>query len=314
MSTSSTSACGRSAIRTIHKFQIVFGVADGADPAADVVSRLQREFPAARLEAGGRPASAWKQPQGEQPHEHDAARPTRLPGHLGQRRACAARLSVEDRAAAARSGRRHRHLSLSRQCRAAACGRCSARCSSTTGSFPRCASRPCPDRVHSRSASPSRCAAKCSPASAGSRPSRISSRTIIAWASSRGRAACARFCPTWWSRHASMSAASATWCATSCAGCAPSARYVRSAMGCRSSRSACPSPGSVARSRRGASPAIVLLVVTALGRIVLHLRVRSTISGIARDFAVLPLREALSLGALGLGIRNPSSALARRSA
>jgi ceramide glucosyltransferase len=46
---------------------------------------------------------------------------------------------------------------------------------------------------------------------------------------------------------------------------------------------------------RGAWPAIVLLGVTALGRIVLHLRVRSTASGIARDFAVLPLREALSL-------------------
>src|SRR5271168_3950226 len=27
------------------KFQIVFGLADGADPAAEVVSRLQREFP-----------------------------------------------------------------------------------------------------------------------------------------------------------------------------------------------------------------------------------------------------------------------------
>src|ERR1700744_1525223 len=27
------------------RFQIVFGVADGADPAADAVSRLQREFP-----------------------------------------------------------------------------------------------------------------------------------------------------------------------------------------------------------------------------------------------------------------------------
>ena len=39
----------------------------------------------------------------------------------------------------------------------------------------------------------------------------------------------------------------------------------------------------------------MLLAVTALGRIVLHLRVRSTASGIARDFAVLPLREALSL-------------------
>ena len=46
----------------------------------------------------------------------------------------------------------------------------------------------------------------------------------------------------------------------------------------------------------GAWPTILLLVVTALGRIVLHLRVRGTVSGVARDFAVLPLREALSLG------------------
>jgi ceramide glucosyltransferase len=46
---------------------------------------------------------------------------------------------------------------------------------------------------------------------------------------------------------------------------------------------------------RGARPAIVLLAVTALGRIVLHLRVRGTAPGIVRDFAVLPLREALSL-------------------
>jgi ceramide glucosyltransferase len=46
---------------------------------------------------------------------------------------------------------------------------------------------------------------------------------------------------------------------------------------------------------RGAWATIVLLAVTALGRIVLHLRVRDTASGIARDFAVLPLREALSL-------------------
>jgi len=43
-------------------------------------------------------------------------------------------------------------------------------------------------------------------------------------------------------------------------------------------------------------PTIVLLAVTALGRIVLHLRVRGTASGVLRDFAVLPLREALSLG------------------
>jgi len=44
---------------------------------------------------------------------------------------------------------------------------------------------------------------------------------------------------------------------------------------------------------RGAYPAIVLLAVTALGRIVLHLRLRSSLA--AREFAVLPLREALSL-------------------
>jgi ceramide glucosyltransferase len=48
-------------------------------------------------------------------------------------------------------------------------------------------------------------------------------------------------------------------------------------------------------------PAIVLLATTALGRIVLHLRVRGTASGIARDFAVLPLREALSLLLWGWG-------------
>jgi ceramide glucosyltransferase len=46
---------------------------------------------------------------------------------------------------------------------------------------------------------------------------------------------------------------------------------------------------------RGAWPALVLLAVTALGRVVLHLRVRGAASGIVRDFAVLPLREALSL-------------------
>jgi ceramide glucosyltransferase len=45
----------------------------------------------------------------------------------------------------------------------------------------------------------------------------------------------------------------------------------------------------------GAWPAMVLLAVTALGRIALHLRVRGLTSGIARDFALLPLREALSL-------------------
>jgi ceramide glucosyltransferase len=46
---------------------------------------------------------------------------------------------------------------------------------------------------------------------------------------------------------------------------------------------------------RGAWPAMVLLAVTALGRIVLHLRVRRLSSDIARDFVLLPLREALSL-------------------
>jgi ceramide glucosyltransferase len=46
---------------------------------------------------------------------------------------------------------------------------------------------------------------------------------------------------------------------------------------------------------RGAWPALVLLAVTALGRVALHVRVRGAASSIARDFAVLPLREALSL-------------------
>jgi ceramide glucosyltransferase len=46
---------------------------------------------------------------------------------------------------------------------------------------------------------------------------------------------------------------------------------------------------------RGAWPAMVLLAVTAIGRIVLHLRVRSLSSDIARDFVLMPLREALSL-------------------
>src|ERR1700728_5442562 len=35
------------------RFQIVFGVADGADPAAEVVSRLQREFPKLDLKLVG---------------------------------------------------------------------------------------------------------------------------------------------------------------------------------------------------------------------------------------------------------------------
>ena len=46
----------------------------------------------------------------------------------------------------------------------------------------------------------------------------------------------------------------------------------------------------------GSRPAVALFAVTALGRIVLHLRVRGTLSGVARDFALLPLREALSVG------------------
>ena len=45
----------------------------------------------------------------------------------------------------------------------------------------------------------------------------------------------------------------------------------------------------------GAGPAIALLAVTAVARVALHLRVRGTPSGIARYFAVLSLREALSL-------------------
>jgi ceramide glucosyltransferase len=47
---------------------------------------------------------------------------------------------------------------------------------------------------------------------------------------------------------------------------------------------------------KGAWPTLVLLAVTALGRIVLHLRVRGAAAGVVRDFAVLPIREALSLG------------------
>jgi ceramide glucosyltransferase len=47
---------------------------------------------------------------------------------------------------------------------------------------------------------------------------------------------------------------------------------------------------------KGAWPTLLLLAVTALGRIVLHVRVRGAASGVVRDFAVLPLREALSLG------------------
>ena len=46
---------------------------------------------------------------------------------------------------------------------------------------------------------------------------------------------------------------------------------------------------------RAAWPTLVLLAVTALGRTALHVRVRGAAKGLARDFAVLPLREALSL-------------------
>jgi ceramide glucosyltransferase len=43
------------------------------------------------------------------------------------------------------------------------------------------------------------------------------------------------------------------------------------------------------------SPAVILLMVTALGRLLLHLRVRSPNSLLARDLLVLPLRDLLSL-------------------
>jgi ceramide glucosyltransferase len=46
---------------------------------------------------------------------------------------------------------------------------------------------------------------------------------------------------------------------------------------------------------RAAAPAMILLVVTALGRLMLHLRVRSPNSDLARDLLVLPLRDLLSL-------------------
>jgi ceramide glucosyltransferase len=47
---------------------------------------------------------------------------------------------------------------------------------------------------------------------------------------------------------------------------------------------------------QGARPAVVLFAVAALGRIALHLRLHGTVSGSARDFALLPLREGLSFG------------------
>jgi ceramide glucosyltransferase len=45
----------------------------------------------------------------------------------------------------------------------------------------------------------------------------------------------------------------------------------------------------------GAWPAVSFLVVTATARIMLHLRVRSAASGMARDLAMLPVRDVLSL-------------------
>lgn len=50
-----------------------------------------------------------------------------------------------------------------------------------------------------------------------------------------------------------------------------------------------------------ACPAVILLAVTALGRLMLHLRVRSTNSDLARDLLVLPLRDVLSLALWGWG-------------
>jgi ceramide glucosyltransferase len=46
---------------------------------------------------------------------------------------------------------------------------------------------------------------------------------------------------------------------------------------------------------RGAWPALVALALAAAGRIALHLRVRETASSVTRDLALLPVREALSL-------------------
>ncbi len=63
---------------------------------------------------------------------------------------------------------------------------------------------------------------------------------------------------------------------------------------------------------RGAWPAIVLLAVTALGRIVLHLRVRAAVAGHRTRFRPVALEGGAQPVALGLGIRDPSSALARR--
>jgi ceramide glucosyltransferase len=50
-----------------------------------------------------------------------------------------------------------------------------------------------------------------------------------------------------------------------------------------------------------AAPAVILLIVTAFGRLMLHLRVRGPNSDLARDLLVLPLRDLLSLVLWGWG-------------
>ena len=52
---------------------------------------------------------------------------------------------------------------------------------------------------------------------------------------------------------------------------------------------------------RAAWPAVVLLLATAFGRLMLHLRVRGPRSDLARDLLVLPLRDVLSLSLWGWG-------------
>jgi ceramide glucosyltransferase len=46
---------------------------------------------------------------------------------------------------------------------------------------------------------------------------------------------------------------------------------------------------------RAAAPALMLLLVTVICRLMMHLRVRSPNSRLARDLLVLPLRDVLSL-------------------
>ena len=156
-----------------------------------------------------------------------------------------ARLSVEGRDPAARSRRGHRHLPLPRQCRAAGLWSLlgsmfindwfipSVRVAALSGSraFAFGVTIAIRRQVLARHR---RVRGDREPARGRLPPGRADAPA----------AACARCSPTWWWRPASMSAASASSCVTSFAGCAPSARSDRSDIGSPSSPSACRSPCS----------------------------------------------------------------------